>query len=116
MPNKLLQNDRQIAARFDTLASAAFPDTHKIFATEFRARSKMLLGQLAMERNAVYGVTLAGFQSNSRCGSLTKVRIDIARRAMAGCIASLHEVSRYLGRSSSALYQLLTQYQENLNI
>jgi putative transposase len=77
---------------------------------------KPSLEQLAESSCQGHGIGLDVVRSSSRARCLTKVRVDIARRALEGGIASLSEVSRFLRRSPSALCQILSRNSQALNL
>jgi putative transposase len=73
-------------------------------------RSSLSLDELALEVCMRHGVSVDEVRSCARTRSLTAPRVDIARGAVAGRIASLNQVARYLGRSSSSLSELLQRH------
>ena len=79
---------------------------------KYLPRSKLTLTDLVAARCRAHDVSIDDVRSLSRQMRLTQVRVEIARQATKGRIASLHEVARYLNRSPSSLSELLTRYPE----
>jgi REP element-mobilizing transposase RayT len=75
-----------------------------------KPRSALTLAQLAEEICRRQGVSVEQLRSRTRTESLTAARLQLAREAMEGRVASLSEIARYLGRSPSSLSELLIRH------
>jgi REP element-mobilizing transposase RayT len=74
---------------------------------QVKPRSRLSLEQLALDVCMSLNVSLDAVRSPSRDRRLTPARVQIAGRATDERIASHHSVARFLGRSPSAIGQLL---------
>ncbi len=87
---------------------APVPVTDRRPAKSAMATPRDTLEAIAARHCADAGVSLAALASPSRSRRLCKVRRAIAREALGTGTANLAEISRFLGRSRSALAQQLT--------
>lgn len=75
-----------------------------------KPRNPLTLAQLAEQVCARHEITMDQLRSRARTRALTAIRLDFARQAFDGRIASLHEIARYMERSASSLSELLTRH------
>jgi putative transposase len=73
-------------------------------------RSPLSLEELASEVCRRNGLAVENVRSSRRDTMLTDTRLEIARRAINGRIASLSQVARFLGRNRSSLSELLSRH------
>jgi len=76
----------------------------------FKPRSSLTLPALVHKVCAERSVTVEHIRSSSKLASLSKVRVEIARLAIEGRMASLSEVARSLNRTHAALSRLLQRH------
>lgn len=77
---------------------------------KFTPKSRLTIAQLVEQVCRKHGVSQSRVRSPAKDHDLSKVRVEIARRAVAERVASLGEVARYLGRSSASLCGLLKRH------
>jgi putative transposase len=77
---------------------------------KIRPRRCCTLDQLAEKICAEHGVSVESAKSTSRDRLLSRVRKEIAKQALEGRVASLHQIARFLGRSPPAICQLLQRH------
>jgi putative transposase len=75
-----------------------------------KPRSRLTLAQLAEAICRQRNIPMEQLGSRARTEVLTAARVQLARQAIEGRVASLSEVARYLARSPSSLSELLTRH------
>lgn len=90
-------NDRRVLGT-DKFVAALSP-------APFRPRSLQTLEQVTEQVCGCYGVSVDEAKSTEKSQLLTTVRVEIARRATEGRIASQNQAARFLNRSESHRYR-----------
>jgi putative transposase len=75
-----------------------------------KPRSPLTLTQMTEEICRYHRLGVDELRSRARSDALTAARLQLAREAIAGRVASLSDIARYLGRSPSSLSELLTRH------
>ena len=111
---------QEATASEDHLLRDTHPEDSRVFGsdrfiasialTPFKPRSMLTLSAVAELLCAESGIAIETVRSSSRQRSLTKIRVAIARRAVDERIASLREVSEFLGRDPASLSELLARH------
>jgi putative transposase len=76
------------------------------------ARSSLNLEELALEVCQARNVRIDQLKSSARGKQLTDARLEIARRAIAGRIASMSQIAIFLCRNRSSLSELLERHRD----
>ena len=102
------------------LADESHPDDSRVIGTDaFVARiplaqdvsrNTLTLEQLAGDVSVEYGTTVDLLRSRLRTRTISSARADLARLAIAGRVATLSEVARFLRRNPSSLTRLLDRH------
>jgi putative transposase len=118
---QMLMNQESYASEARVLEEAHPDDPRVLGGDQFldslptfkvKPRSRCTLIQLAERVCDEYGILVEVVQSPSRDRLSSVVRMEIARRAVEGRIASLQQVARFLERSPPAICQLLRRHRK----
>jgi len=76
----------------------------------FRPRRRITLVQLAEQVCGQHGIEVSQLCSPLRQRRLSVIRVQFAQHALAGRVATLHQIAQFLGRDDSSLCKLIARH------